>query len=125
MADVESLPPSTLELLRRMSAPIAGPEQPIVIPSLFRYFAHDKQLLQAIWRSIGPAVEDDRFRGAATAVLEQARDLVGRLPFPVPRVDEHGTRQIANRFTTTIPGMIVTTKLLRVALRERLNEAVT
>ena len=42
MADLASLEPGTIALLQRMSAPVAGPEQPILIPSLFRYFAHDR-----------------------------------------------------------------------------------
>ena len=120
MADLASLEPGTIGLLQRMSAPIAGPERPILIPSLFRYFAHDRDLLEAIWQSIGPTVENQRFPTAVTAITERAREHSRRLPHPVPRAHDRGTREILTRFVTTIPGMIVTTKLLRLALREHL-----
>lgn len=123
MADLGSLPPGTLDLLQRMSTPVAGPERPTLIPSLFRYFAHDQELLGALWHGIGPAVESDRFQGAVAAVKESARDLAEGLPYPVARSDDRGTREIVTRFTTTIPGMIVTTKLLRLAFRELLGDA--
>lgn len=124
MADLGSLPLGTLDLLQRMSTPVAGPERPILIPSLFRYFAHDQDLLGALWHSIGPAVESDHFRGAVSAVQERARDLAEGLPYPVAQSDDRGTREIVTRFMTAIPGMIVTTKLLRLAFRELLDDGI-
>ena len=38
------------------------------------------------------------------------------MPHPVPRLDERSAVRIVNRFVTTIPGMILTTTLLRLAL---------
>lgn len=123
MADLTLLPRSSVELLQRMSAPITKSERPVVIPSLFRYFAHDPDLLEAIGKSLEPAVLSDGFTSAVTAVTERARDLAGTLPYPVARVHDDGTREITTRFITTIPAMIVATKLLRLVLHGRLGEA--
>ena len=120
MADLASLEPGTIALLQRMSARVAGPEQPILIPSLFRYFARDRDLLERIWQSIGPAFENERFDDAVTAITVRAQEHSRRLPYRVPRANDKGTREITTRFATTIPGMIVTTKLLRLAFREHL-----
>lgn len=117
MADLAAVPHATLELLQRMSAPIAGPERPLVIPSLFRYFAHEPELLNAIWCSIEPAVTSHGFPTAVSAVSRRAQDLTMRLPYAITRTDDDETREIASRFVTTISAMIVTTRLLRVALR--------
>ena len=118
MADLSSLDPDTITLLERMSAPIAGAQQPILIPSLFRYFAHDRHLLETIARSMGPAIENERFHNAVAAITARARAQSLRLPYAVPRAHDLRTREIITRFTTTIPGMIVTTNLLRLAFRE-------
>lgn len=118
MAELASLPQSTLELLQRISVPLAGPGPPIVIPSLFRYFAHDHELLEKIWHTIGHAITSDRFPSAVIKLSTHARVLAGRLPYSVPRVDDHDTREIATRFTTVLPAMIVTTNLVRLALAE-------
>ena len=120
MADLASLQPGTRALLRRMSVPIAGRERPMLIPSLFRYFAHSDRLLEAIWQSIGPPIEDGRFHDSVAVVAQRARQLIGRLPYPVARAEDNDTREIISRFATTIPGMIVATKLLRLALGEYL-----
>ena len=42
MVDPPALPRRTIALQEEMSAPIAGKERPIVIPSLFRHFAQDQ-----------------------------------------------------------------------------------
>ena len=117
MADLGSIPQARLTLLREMSAPIAGPEEPLVIPSLFRYLTHDERLLQATWRSIAPAIRETRFQDAVATISRQAQDLGARMPHAVPRLDDHSAARIVARFVTTIPGMIVTTRLLRLALR--------
>jgi hypothetical protein len=122
IADLASLPDATLELLRRMSAPIVGRQQPILIPSLFRYFAHDEILLRAIARSLAPLVEGSGFRRGVAAVSRDARDIARRLPLAVHRADDAGTREIVTRFLTALPAMIVTTGLVRVVLGDLLRE---
>jgi hypothetical protein len=116
MADLGSIPRIRLTLLQEMSAPIAGPEEPLVIPSLFRYFAHDDRLLQQMWRSIAPVITKDRFQDAVATISRHASDLGAQMPHPVPRLDDPRAVRIVTRFVTTIPGMIVTTRLLRLAL---------
>ena len=88
-----------------------------MIPSLFRYLTHDERLLQATWRSIAPAIRETRFQDAVATISRQAQDLGARMPHAVPRLDDHSAARIVARFVTTIPGMIVTTRLLRLALR--------
>ena len=117
MADLGSIPRTRIALLREMSAPIAGPEEPLVIPSLFRYLAHDERLLQATWHSIAPAITDNRFQHAVTTIARHAQELGAQMPHPVPLLDDRSAVRIVTRFVTTIPGMIVTTRLLRLALR--------
>ena len=60
---------------------------------------------------------ETRFQDAVATISRQALDLGARMPHPVPRLDDHSAARIVARFVTTIPGMIVTTKLLRLALR--------
>lgn len=116
MADLGSIPPTCFALLQEMSAPVAGAGEPLVIPSLFRYLAHDELLLRATWRSIAPVVSGRRFQDAVATISRHAQDLAARLPHPVPRLDDDGAVRIVARFVTTIPGMIVTTRLLRLSL---------
>lgn len=119
VADLASLPPATLALLREMSAPIVGQQQPILIPSLFRCFAHDEKLLRAIARGLGPLVAGKGFPRAVAAVSQDARGIASLLPYAVDRANDAGTREIGASFLTALPAMIVTTTLLRVILGER------
>ena len=123
IADLASLPDATLDLLRGISAsPIVGQQQPMLIPSLFRYFAHDEKLLRSIARSLGPLVESKDFPRAVATVSRDARDSARLLPYAVDRADDAGTREITTRFLTALPAMIVTTALLRVILGDLLSE---
>ena len=122
-ADLASLPPAKLALLHEMSAPIVGRQEPILIPSLFRCFAHDEQVLRAIALSLGPLVADDGFARAVDAVSQRARDIARQLPFPVERARDGATCEITARFLTALPAMIVTTALLRGILGELLTGA--
>lgn len=116
MADLSALPASTLALLEEMSAPVAGSERPIVIPSLFRYFAHDERLLRALWGSIRPSVEDEAFAGRVEALRSDGRALAAQLPYGVRRLPEGEPRAIVERFLRTIPSMVVVGGLLAGAL---------
>jgi hypothetical protein len=122
VADLASLPHATLDLLRDMSAPIVGQQQPILIPSLFRYFAHDEKLLRAIARSLAPLVASKDFPRAVAAITQDARDIARLLPHAVDRADDAGTRDITTRFLTALPAMIVTTTQLRIILGDLLRE---
>ncbi len=118
MAGLSMLPAGTIRLLERMSAPIAGDEEPVLIPSLFRCFAHDEQLLAHVWRSIGPAARSSAFTFAVDSVAEQASAAVRALPCRVVPVGDADTRAIVTRFGRTIPGMIVAGALLERSLSE-------
>jgi hypothetical protein len=119
MADLASLPGTTLDLLERMSAPVAGPERPIVIPSLFRYFAHDRRVLEFVWETIQPVVEDPAFFGATAAIRTAAGMAASSLPYRVRAAEDPETRRIADRFVTTIPAMIIVSRLIEDAISPR------
>lgn len=116
MADLVALPRSTIALLEEMSAPIAGSERPIVIPSLFRHFAHDERLLALIWATIRPRVEGADFSNATAAIHGEARTIASSLPYRVARVEDEETRALVARFIGTISAMIVVGGLMEVAI---------
>lgn len=116
MADLAALPASTLALLDEMSAPVAGSERPIVVPSLFRSFAHDERLLRVLWDSIRPSVESAAFSACVETLRSDGRALAARLPYRVRPLPEGQPRAIVERFLRTIPSMIVVGGLLADAL---------
>jgi hypothetical protein len=116
MADLSTLPRRTVALLEEMSAPIAGRERPIVIPSLFRHFAHDHQDLEFIWTTIRPHVEAPDFSEGTAVIVRRARRIASSLPFRVRRVEDPQSRRIAERFTRTIAAMLVVGSLVELAL---------
>ncbi len=116
MADLAVLPRSTIALLEEMSAPIAGAERPIVIPSLFRHFAHDERLLADIWTAIRPQVATPDFANATSAIRVEARAIASSLPYRIARVENENTRRIVERFIATISAMIVAGGLLEAAI---------
>ena len=116
MADLAALPRCTIALLEEMSAPIAGQERPIVIPSLFRHFAQDQRLLEFIWTTIRPYIEDSHFSGATAMIGQEARRIASALPYRVRRIEDIESRRIAQRFSRTIPAMIVVGGLVELAI---------
>lgn len=116
MADLAALPASTLALLDEMSAPVAGGERPIVVPSLFRVFAHDERLLRSLWDSIRPTVESPAFPARVAALRADGGALVAQLPYRVRALPEGEPRAIVERFLRTIPSMVVVGGLLARAL---------
>jgi len=107
MADVERLPNTTTTLLEEMSASVAGAERPIVIPSLFRYFAHDERLLRALWTALRPVVEDDSFVRGVTRLRHDATMLANAFPYRVRPLPPGEARVAVERFLRTIPSMII------------------
>lgn len=116
-----ALPPDARALLERISVPLAGPERPILVPSMLRVFAHDRALLAALWRSVGPPVESGDLAAAVDDLVVQARSAAERLPYPVAREADDETRGITARFVRTIPAMIVVCDLVRAALGEQVR----
>jgi hypothetical protein len=116
MADLMALPRSTIALLEEMSARIAGPERPVVIPSLFRHFADDQRLLQFVWTTIRPYVEDADFSDVTAVIVQEARRIASSLPYRVRRIEDVEGRRIAQRFSQTIAAMIVVGNLVEPAI---------
>ena len=112
MADLAKLPASTMALLERMSIPIAGDERPVLVPSMWRTFAHDEALLAAVWAALGPVVESPAFRPAVTALAARGRELAQTLPHPVTRLDDLAARALIERFLRAIPAMILVGALI-------------
>jgi len=119
MADLDALPRATIALLERMSVPVSGPTRPILIPSLYRYFAADHALLAALWEAIRPVAESGALERAAAALRTEAGVLARTLPYGVRRLERDTARDVVARFSTTIPAMIVVTGLVRQALDAR------
>ena len=116
MADLTALPESTITLLEEMSAPVTGGELPVVIPSLYRFFAHDEQLLRALWTALGPVVVDPGFEQRVGAIRRDAASLARTLPYGVRQLGLGDGRAVVERFLRTIPSMIVVGELLGQAL---------
>jgi hypothetical protein len=116
MADLASLPPETLELLEEMSMPVSGAARPILVPSLYRFFASDHDVLAGLWEAIRPTVESDAFGRSAAGLRADARVVGGGLPYGIRRLEHEASRAVVARFLETIPAMIVVTGLLRDAL---------
>lgn len=112
MADLAALPASTVALLEEMSAPLAGDERPVVVPSLIRYLAHDEALLRAVWGSLRPVVEDPGFPGAVAAVRDLGRELSATLPHRVTPLADPEARATVERFLRAVPTMLVVGPLL-------------
>lgn len=112
MADLATLPASTVALLEQMSAPIAGDERPVLVPSLYRTFAHDEELLTALDVALRPMIESPGFRPAVTALAARGRELARSLPHPVTPLDDPATRTVIERFLRAIPAMILVGALI-------------
>lgn len=115
MAEVVALAPSTIGLLERMSAPIAGDEKPVLIPSLLRCFAHDPGLLELLWSRLQPVVESPAFPVAVARIADRAAALSESLPYRVRRLDDEATREIVQRFFRAISAMIIVGSLIEQA----------
>ena len=116
MADLGSLPENTRALLEAMSAPVAGEELPVVIPSLYRFFAHDERLLRVLWAALQPVVVGPAFGQRVAAIGRDAAPLARTLPYSVRQMGPGEGREVIERFLGTIPSMIVVGDLLGQAL---------
>src|SRR5260370_14605649 len=96
-----------------MSAPRVGGEEPRLVPSLLRHFAHEPTLLELLWTALRPAAGG--VGAEAAALRERARAQARELPYRVERADTD-TRAIARRFAGAMSAMLVTGELLRLAL---------
>lgn len=112
MADLAALPASTLALLEEMSRPVAGSEQPVLIPSMWRTFAHDPELLALLWAALRPALESAAFPPAVASLSARGRGLAQGLPCLVHRLEDEEARVIVERFLRAIPSMLLTGSLI-------------
>ena len=118
MADLAQLPPATLALLEEMSRPVTGGAQPILIPSMWRTFAHDPELLALLWAALRPALASDWFPDEVAALSARGRELAQGLPFRVRRLDDEEARVVVERFLRAVPSMLLTGSLLETVLAE-------
>lgn len=114
MTDLATLPPPTLALLDEMSATLVGDAEPRLVPSLLRHFAGDAPLLAFLWTALKPEAADLEVRRAAVAA--EARDLAGRLPFPVFPFAHQALRETTGRFAAAMSAMLVAGEGIRAAL---------
>ena len=116
MAQMHEIPPGTQNLLHEMSKPLASQGEKMIVPSLFRHFAHDPAVLALLWTSLAPAVNSGVLDKAAENVSDQACKLANLLPYSVEPFTDQSTREILSRFQFTLSRMIVTSRLLEHAL---------
>jgi hypothetical protein len=116
MAQLDTLPTSTLELLSEMTVALVGGEQPVLVPSLLRHFATDPALLALIWTALRPAAAELAAR--RTAVAARARELASSLPQPVEPLEKRSDRETATRFAVAMSTLLVTGEAVRAAIAE-------
>jgi hypothetical protein len=110
LADLRTLSAATRLLLDEMSEPLVGGEEPRIVPSLLRHFAHEPALLALLWTAIRPATGGIEERAAA--VRQRARVQARELPYPAPPADT-ATQAVCGRFARAMSAMLVTGELLR------------
>lgn len=121
MADLPRLPAASASLLQEFAAPIAGASPPVVVPSLLRHFAHDQLPLALLWTALRPVLTGEAFARVAASLSARARELAAELPYGVTALDDPDARVVVERFAvSTIPRMLLTGSLLKVALAELL-----
>ena len=81
LADLRALPAATRALLDEFSEPLVGGEEPRLVPSLLRHFAHEPALLELLWTAIRQAVGGV---GAEAAVLRARARAMGEAAVPGP-----------------------------------------
>lgn len=117
MAQLTTLPPTTLKLLDEMSAALVGGEQPRLVPSLLRHFADDPPLLALFWTALRPAAEAE-LAATRAAVATEARGLAAELPQPVRPLEERTLCETARRFAVAMSALLFAGEALRVAIAE-------
>jgi hypothetical protein len=117
MAELATLPATTVELLDEMSAALVGGEQPRLVPSLLRHFADDPALLALFWTALRPAAGAE-LAAARGAVATEARALAAELPRPVRQLEEGTLCETARRFVVAMSALLVAGEALRVAIAE-------
>ena len=117
MAQLTTLPATTVELLDEMSAALVGGEQPRLVPSLLRHFADDPALLALFWTALRPAAGAE-LAAARGAVATEARALVAKLPWPVRPLEDRTLRKTAGRFVVAMSALLVAGEALRIAIAE-------
>lgn len=116
MAKLDEITPTARRLLEELSAQITGGEQPVLIPSLLRHFAHDPAVPGLLWESLRPVLVSSGFDEAVASVSARALEVASTLPYRVTVVEDAATRAIVERFVRTIPAMIITGALIGRAL---------
>ena len=113
MADLALLPAPVRARLEELGGSLLGAEEPRLVPSLLRHFAHDARLLDLLGTALRPTVAEIPMR--AEAVLGSARALAAGLPYPTARVTDEA-RTLAGRFTGAMSRMLVAGEMLRAAM---------
>jgi hypothetical protein len=116
MADPASLDESTQEILEKLSAAIAQPDDEVVFPSLYRHLAARPALLRLIWAHVGDALGASELGSAAAVVREQAATLARRLPCRVDAVSDPDVRAVLKRFALAMATMLVAGRTVEEAL---------
>jgi hypothetical protein len=123
MADLARLDPAIVALLHEMAGPFAARGETTLIPGLLRHFAGKPAMLAIFWTTIEPLARGRSLARRANLVVQRAAALAEALPHPVKATTDPATLAVLDRFTWTIPRMIVTGVTLRQALPDTLAGA--
>ncbi len=107
LADVALLAAPVRSLLEEMSIAVAGGEEPILVPTLFRHLAHDPAVLELGWTALRPAFSGGEIAALAAVVEEAARDLATCVPGRVERLHDPGSRAVLAGFLGPMARMLV------------------
>ena len=118
MADLALLPAPVRARLEELGGSLLGAEEPRLVPSLLRHFAHDARLLDLLGTALRQPVAEIPVR--AEAVMDSARALAAGLPYPTAAVADEAARTLARRFTGAMSRMLVVGEILRAAVGEAL-----
>jgi hypothetical protein len=114
MVALERLPASTRALLDETAALLVGTEQPVLVPSLLRHFAHDARVLAAVRETLRVQAGELASRGRAVAA--QARRRAAGLPVGIEPLADEELRQVASRFVAATSSLLVAGETIRSAL---------
>jgi hypothetical protein len=117
-ADLGRIRLETLSLLEEISFEISGVDEPRIVPSLLRHFAHSPCLLALVWTVLRPVTESGEVARLAGEIASRAGDLVRSLPHQVPASADEPIRTVASRFIGAMSRMLVVGELIRASVEE-------
>lgn len=113
MLELDAMTEPARRQIRRL-AQLADPEGD-VIPSLFRHFGHDEELLAYVTAALERAFENGALDQLQKRILQAVANAVAQWPNVVQPVTDPAIRSVLEPFARTIPRMLAVSAILRPA----------